>query len=74
MATKKTTKAKAKSKPAKKRTAIRKAPAGKTSRGDSYECELCGLIVTVDETCGCVEFCDIVCCGEPMKASRPKKK
>jgi hypothetical protein len=31
---------------------------------------VCGLVVTVDETCGCVEACDIVCCDQQMQ---PKK-
>jgi len=35
-----------------------------------YICEVCGLVVSVDETCGCVETCDIICCGQQMK---PKK-
>ena len=52
-----------------------KAPAKKqVARGDSYVCGVCGLAVTVDESCGCVEVCDIVCCGEPMKARKPRAK
>ena len=39
-----------------------------------YECEVCGLAVTVDEDCGCVETCDIICCGTPMKAKKAKAK
>ncbi len=35
-----------------------------------YVCESCGLAVTVDNICGCVEAHDIMCCGAPMK---PKK-
>ncbi|MCS7150787.1 MAG: hypothetical protein NZ928_00150 [Endomicrobia bacterium] len=35
-----------------------------------YVCEKCGLIISVDEVCGCVDACDIICCGEQMK---PKK-
>ena len=62
---------------AKKTTArlTTKAPATKqVAPGDSYVCEVCGLAVTVDESCGCVAACDIVCCGEPMKARRPRAK
>ena len=44
-----------------------KAKAGKKP---SYKCNVCGLVVTVDETCGCTEACDIICCGKAMK---PKK-
>ena len=38
--------------------------------GDQYKCSVCGLVVSVDETCGCVETCDIVCCDTPMKKKR----
>ncbi len=39
----------------------------KVKKGTGYVCEVCGLAVVVDEVCGCVGTCDIVCCGEPMK-------
>ncbi len=39
-------------------------------QGDQYSCEICGLIVSVDEACGCIEACDIVCCGTQMKAKK----
>ena len=38
--------------------------------GSHYECGVCGLAVTVDEVCGCTDFCDIICCGEQMKPSK----
>jgi len=44
--------------------------ATKSRRGARYECTVCGLVVTVDSMCGCVDTCDIICCGEAMK---PKK-
>ena len=40
-------------------------------KGDVYRCGVCGLAVTVDEVCGCVDTCDIICCEKPMK---PKKR
>lgn len=40
-------------------------------KGEAYQCGVCGLVVTVDEVCGCVDACDIICCEKPMK---PKKK
>ena len=51
-----------------KETAAKKAPAAKKESriGKEYECEVCGLAVTVDEDCGCAE-CEILCCEEPMK-------
>jgi hypothetical protein len=59
--------------PAKKAPA-KKAPAkGKNKVGDGYVCGVCGLAVTVDETCGCVDTCDIICCDTLMKKKRSKK-
>jgi hypothetical protein len=58
---------------AKKGTAKKTASRGKTKAGDAYACEVCGLAVTVDEDCGCVEACDIICCSTPMKKKRAKK-
>ena len=40
-------------------------------KGDAYQCSVCGLAVTVDEVCGCIDACDIICCEKPMK---PKRK
>jgi hypothetical protein len=40
-------------------------------KGDAYQCSVCGLAVTVDEVCDCVDACDIICCGKQMK---PKKR
>lgn len=40
-------------------------------KGEAYQCDVCGLVVTVDEECNCVDSCDVICCGEGMK---PKKK
>ncbi len=57
---------------AKKAVAAKKIPAKKTAKGDSYECRVCGLVVSVDDTCGCVGVCDIICCDKPMKAKKAK--
>ena len=55
--------------------AEKKAPAKKkVAKGNSYACEVCGLVVSVDEMCGCVDVCDIVCCGQPMKEKKVKVK
>ena len=50
----------------------------KTKQGDSLSCSVCGLIVTVDEVCGCDETV-VVCCEQPMvkgklAASKVRKK
>jgi hypothetical protein len=37
----------------------------KTRQGDLLSCSACGLVVTVDEVCGCVETV-VVCCDQPM--------
>jgi hypothetical protein len=34
-------------------------------KGSKYKCKECGVVVVVDEPCGC-EPCDLVCCGVPM--------
>jgi hypothetical protein len=36
-------------------------------KGDVYQCGVCGLAVTVDEVCGCIDACDIICCEKQMK-------
>jgi hypothetical protein len=47
--------------------AVKKAAEKAVRKGDVYKCGVCGLAVTVDEVCGCVDACDIICCEEPMK-------
>ncbi len=42
----------------------------KVKKDDTYQCTVCGLVVTVDEECGCVDACDIICCGKQMKAKK----
>ncbi|MBI4335357.1 MAG: hypothetical protein HY589_01735 [Candidatus Omnitrophica bacterium] len=37
------------------------------ARKPRYSCKVCGLVVSVDNICGCVDACDIICCGEEMK-------
>ncbi len=36
-------------------------------KGLRYGCSVCGLSVTVDNVCGCVETHPIACCGQEMK-------
>jgi hypothetical protein len=57
----------------KKAAAKKPAAKGKSKRIQSYACGVCGLAVTVDEDCGCVESHDIICCDTPMKKRRAKK-
>lgn len=46
----------------------------KMRRGTKYTCRECGLVVAVDEVCGCVDVCDLMCCGKQMVRKTPKKK
>jgi hypothetical protein len=50
----------------------------KAKKGEYYSCSECGLVVVVDEACGCAAA-EIVCCEEPMAkgklaAGKAKKK
>ena len=51
---------------------VKKAPAKAVKRGDTYQCGVCGLSVVVDETCGCIDTCDIICCEKQMKPRRKR--
>jgi hypothetical protein len=50
-------------------------------KGEKYKCDECGLIVVVDDPCGC-EVVELMCCKaqmKPVKASakaksKPRKK
>ncbi len=33
-------------------------------------CEKCGLVVTIDRECGCVDTCDLICCGTKLKEKK----
>ena len=62
-----------------KKAVAKKAPAkkavakGKSKVGQGYACGVCGLAVTVDEDCGCLESHDIICCETPMKKKRARR-
>lgn len=57
-----------------KKTSKKVAKIAKKSvkKGDAYKCGVCGLAVTVDEVCGCVDTCDIICCETQMKPKRAR--
>jgi hypothetical protein len=42
-------------------------------KGEKYKCDECGLVVLVEDDCGCEE-CDIVCCSAPMKQVKEEPK
>ncbi len=60
-------------KPAKRvaKKSVKKSVKKRVKKGEAYSCSVCGLAVTVDEVCGCIDACDIICCEKPMK---PKKR
>lgn len=37
--------------------------------GERYQCGVCGLAVTVDEECGCMDSHNLMCCGETMESA-----
>jgi hypothetical protein len=41
-------------------------------KGEKYKCEECGLVVLVEDPCGC-EPCDLICCSKPMKPVKAAK-
>ena len=62
---------------AKTKKTVAKRAAGKVSKktkgikkGDKYACSVCGMVVSVDKVCGCVDVCDLICCGKQMKSKK----
>ncbi|HOG18189.1 MAG: hypothetical protein A4E73_02679 [Syntrophaceae bacterium PtaU1.Bin231] len=41
----------------------------KAKKGDYLSCNECGLVMVVDEACGCAEA-DVICCDVPMKKGK----
>jgi hypothetical protein len=67
-------KSKAKAAPARSSAKKVAAPKKGLSRGESLVCGTCGLVVTVDEACDCIEVHEVICCDEPMKVRAEKAK
>jgi hypothetical protein len=42
-------------------------------KGEKYKCENCGLIVVVEDPCGC-ETVELLCCEAPMKPVKATAK
>jgi hypothetical protein len=49
---------------------VKKVAKKGVKKGEAYKCTVCGISVVVDEVCGCVDTCDIICCEKPMKKKR----
>jgi len=45
----------------------------KAKKGDLFTCEVCGLVVAVDESCDCAVG-ELICCDIPMEKGKPVKK
>ena len=44
-----------------------------SKKGEKYKCEECGLIVVVEDPCGC-EVVELMCCNAPMKPVKAATK
>jgi len=53
-----------------KKKVVKRVTKKSVKKGDVYKCSVCGLAITVDEVCGCVDTCDIICCERPMRAKK----
>jgi hypothetical protein len=45
----------------------------KARKGDTFTCDVCGLVVAVDEACDCAVG-EIICCDIPMKKGKARMK
>jgi len=45
----------------------------KARKGDTFTCDVCGLVVAVDESCDCAVG-EIICCDIPMKKGKAVMK
>jgi hypothetical protein len=52
-----------------KKPVVKSTPKSVSRVGAKYACGDCGLVVMVDQDCGCATV-DLVCCGHPMKKKR----
>jgi len=44
-----------------------------TKKGQKYKCDECGLIVVIEDPCGC-ETVELMCCQTPMKPEKTASK
>jgi hypothetical protein len=44
-----------------------------SKKGEKYQCDECGLIVVVEDPCGCEEVA-LICCEAPMKPVKAAAK
>jgi hypothetical protein len=56
-----------------KKPVAKSAPKKPSRAGSRYACGECGMVVVLEEDCGC-QTIDLVCCGTPMKKKRTAAK
>ena len=44
-----------------------------SKKGQKYKCDECGLLIVVEDDCGC-QTCDLICCSMPMKLVKAAEK
>jgi hypothetical protein len=44
-----------------------------SKKGEKYQCDECGLVVVVEDPCGCEEV-ELICCEAPMKPVKATAK
>jgi hypothetical protein len=42
----------------------------KAKKAKKLACRACGLVVSVDTDCGCLDAHELICCGETMKVKK----
>jgi len=52
---------------------LKKLDVKMAKKGDKYKCDDCGLVIVVEDPCGCTA-CDLICCGKQMKTVKPVAK
>jgi hypothetical protein len=53
----------------KTKKAVHKKTKNSVAKGSKLTCKECGLELRVVDDCGCVDPCDVMCCGEQMVVS-----
>ena len=42
-------------------------------KGEKYKCKECGLVIVIEDPCGCEEG-ELICCEAPMKPAKAKAR
>lgn len=68
-----TTKRPSVTQPPARRTSSNPSGGAKAPRGDVLKCEVCGLSVVVEDTCGCTDLCDVANCDASTAPGRRRR-